>query len=303
MSEGGLANAVESLARAMDKVPGPISYVAAGVAMLFSAGKPLGVIAERLLRSSEATGPLPRHRGPGWLSLLIDDLTVERPIALYCRKPEHLHVSLRRTLMQALDGTPRLALGLPALERDSSESLWPSSTVVPMRVEILTHELDEMRSVLTRRFDPHRFPEELIAALWNATGGRPQGIAARLGDLVRRNVLQQDSNGLWSLSPEGLQDSGIVGHFKGDFLQPLYVLLEGLEAQQRRDLHRFLATAAVCGDFVPATSVLRFLGLPPERAEAMMDLVDATLVCPAGRRRESFADLVSANLVPNLRRS
>ena len=290
------SEAIEAVAQATAKVSGPIGHTAIGVAILLAAGKSLNAVLKHL-ESKESTGPLPSLPSSAWLARLLQELAEDRPLALYCRKPAHLTAPIKRILREVGDRNSRLALAIASIPADDSASAWPHALVAPLRVEVSLLTLDEMRSAFTRRFHPHRCPQDVIDALWSASGGKQRDITSRLGELAAKRQLQQDEEGCWYVSGD-LRAIAAVAQLDDEFLQPLYVLLEQLNPQTRQDLVRFLAIAALCGDFAPSRSIGRFLDLPPERAEELIDLVDTTLVCPPNRRSSSFAELSDEVWVP-----
>jgi tetratricopeptide (TPR) repeat protein len=298
-AEGGMTvGSVRSLSDAMARLPGPPGFVAIGLSILLGLGKVLAE-AEHLLRSNEPRGPLPALPADEWLIQLLADLSKDRPLALFCRKPEQLTVTMRRLLRQVTDQTDRIALALPCAATDSPEALWPHALTAPLRIELTPLDRRQAAAIFDERFKPHRCPRTVIDALWTAAGGWPKHIVALTSKLLERKALVQDADGCWYLSPGGdLADISMIERFQAPFLKPLYAMLETVSNETRQDLVRFLSAAVLCGDYVPTNAILHFLALPPERSDALLDLLDTRLVCPEDRRSRPFADVASDRLVP-----
>jgi len=128
-------------------------------------------------------------------------------------------------------------------------------------------------------FSPNIFPSKLYDVLWRYSLGYPREIAIKLKDLIENEHIFQNSEGIWRLSNDDLNDPGLADEFSVTFISPYEKVIEGLPDKDGAILSKFFCISAMCGAIAPANLILEFLAvLEQEERDRLLDVVDNELI-------------------------
>jgi len=184
-----------------------------------------------------------------------------------------------------------------------------------LRIKLIGLEplkLRELRHAIDGSFGPNRFPVVLYDNLARYSHGHPGLLAGKLFTLVRDGLITLGADGAWIVSDPSMESKEWVDAFERQFDDILDRLGDGLDAENAKDLRRFGQVGALCGERIPASSIVRFLEITDlQERDDFLELLDQRLVGESsprlwddrGYKQKSFPDdeLVFAQRNPIIR--
>lgn len=272
---------------ALLKIAGPLSQWVAPtelgatlVALVLELGDPVQAF-EKLLASEAESLQDPARRPEEALARVLAELSETQRVVLHVVDFAQLTETMRLHLVELAEKTPRVFVAFSCYG-ENDRQVAPQARYAVLRVEIDPLSQPELRLLIDMRLRPNDLPDELIEAVWRATGGIPARVGARMAELVAAGAIV-DGDGGWSLHEKGLTAEELAERFRGEIDDQLntFFVEQGDNALPLRNL---LVLGALCGDvFLPKLFLELMDGIEDEEhADTLIDAIDDVLVAELG---------------------
>ena len=231
----------------------------------------------------QALGNEPHDGSPSHaLTALLDFVTQRSPLLVHLLDSVQATATLRHRLVRECLGRTHLVLAFSGLPDELEFDQFAG--VETTRLEIDRLDKPSLRAAVWRQFAPNRFPDSLADLLWQSSRGDRLTLAWTLRRLVREELIVKSPPDVCTMATGPQASHQMASVIRESYWQPFHELIH-----DHPRLKQFLELGALCGENVPATLILKHLGLDDEERDALADLIDEQL-CGQGSV-QCFRDL------------
>lgn len=263
------------IARSLGQSIVPTEAGATLLAMLLELRDPVQAF-EKLLAAEADSARRPEEA----LARVLAELSEKQRVVLHVVDFAQLTETMRLHLVELAEKMPRVFVAFSCYG-ESDRQVAPLARHTVLRVEIDPLSQPELRQLIDLRLDPNDLPDEIVEAVWKATGGIPARVGARMAELVADGTIVDD--GGFRLHEKGMTAEEMAERFRGEIDDKLnaFFLEQGENALPLRNL---LVLGALCGDvFLPKLFLELMDGVEDEEhADTLIDAVDDVLVAELG---------------------